>query len=113
MNYDLILENNASKEFFLFSGLTDSGTNLYHQFEVDLDLADGEYTYVLLLNNRDDVEYEFKYPILQSIVTADGKSFELKDLRPEIGLMRIGAEIADASIYDEKTNNNNFIYYDE
>ena len=55
--YDLLLENNASKEFFIFSGLTDIRENhLYYKFNIDLSsLKSAEYTYVVLINNRDDV----------------------------------------------------------
>ena len=110
--YDIILQNNASKEFHLFNQLENvSLTNLYMEFDnIDLDeLPAGEYTIVCLFNDRDDIEYEYKTPILQTILHTSEGDIVLKDLYPFIGLLRIG-DVQDVNTYN--INNNTFIYYD-
>lgn len=109
--YDLLLLGNASREFFLFSGLTDSSeTHLYHTFEgLDLDVPDGEYTFYLLRNERTDVEYDFKTPLGDTIVRADGQEVILKSLQPSTGLLRVGNEIKVVNTYDN--NKKNMIFY--
>ena len=110
-HFDLILQNNGSKEYFLFQGLQDTGkSHLYHKFEVVIDVPDGEYTYCLLRNNRDDVEYDYRTPLLDTIVKADGKETLLKYLQPDAGLVRFG-DVSPVHIYDDK-NNNTIFYYD-
>lgn len=112
--YDLILLNNASREFFLYSGLTDaSETHLYHTFEeLEMDVPDGEYTYCLLRNERNDVEYDFKTPLGDTIVHADGQEILLRDLQTPTGLLRVGNEIKVVNTYDNNKENTIF-YYDE
>lgn len=111
--FDVILQNNASKEFLLLSGLTDtSTTHLYHRFEVDIDAADGEYTYATVYNTRDDVEYEFKTPLLDTVLHTEDGDVVLRDLQPSTGLLRIGSHIEPVNIY-QKDNNNTIFYYDE
>lgn len=115
--YDLLLQNNASREFFLFSGLTNLSVNhLWLEFDQKIDLPDGEYTYVTLVNNRDDVVYEFKTPILKTILhTEDGDAI-LGDLQPNIGLLQVGNVKPGNYIYNnektpEENNDNNTIFY--
>lgn len=109
--YDIILQNNASKEFFLYSGQTDISENhLYHTFDIDLDIPEGEYTYAVLLNNRDDVEYDFKTPLLSTTVSTSQGKLDLRELQPGTGLLRIGKTIEQEAIYDEKNNNEIFYY---
>lgn len=113
--YDLLLQNNASKEFIYFTGLDDLSFNhLYYRFNVNLyGLPDGEYTYAVLVNNRDDVIYDFKVPILMTILhTGDGDVL-LRDLQPATGLLRIGDGVpVYENIYDETQDNNTIFYYD-
>lgn len=111
--YDLILLNSASREFFLFSGLTDtSETHLYHKFEdLNLDVPDGEYTYCLLRNERDDVVYDFKTPLGDTIIHADDQEIVLKDLQAPTGLLRVGSEIKPTNTYDNNKEKTIF-YYD-
>ena len=109
--YTLILQNNASNEFSIFSGLTNaSDNNLYVRFDdIDLGLPDGEYTYLLFICDIDEVEYSFKNPILDSDVKVEDDVFQLRDLCPVVGLMRIG-EVEDANIYDNKDTTRTFYY---
>lgn len=112
--YDLLLQNNASKEFTIYSGLTNiSDNHLYYHFDVELDVPDGEYTYVVQVDNRDDVEYELKTPILSTMIhTGDGDVL-LRDLQPATGLLRIGAgtPVYD-NVYDQTEDNQLIFYYD-
>ena len=113
--YDLLLENNASKEFFIFSGLTDTSDNhLYYKFNIDLSsLKSAEYTYVVLINNRDDVEYDLNIPILNTILHTGEGDVLLRDLQPSTGLLQIGDGVpVYENVYDETQDNNLIFYYD-
>ena len=104
--YDIILQNNASKQNFLFTGLTDaSESHLYHKFEVDIDAQEGEYTYAVVYNERDDVQYEFKTPLLDTILHyGEDESIVLRLLQPNTGLLRIGDKVEPANIYDNNSD---------
>lgn len=123
--YDIILQNNASKEFFLLQGLEDEArTELYLEFnDVELpdDLPDGEYVYAVLGNKREDVTYVFNTPILDTIVQTEDGDVVLRDLQPFTGLLRVGL-IVEKNVYDEdesnaypyddgRDENNDTIYY--
>lgn len=112
MYYDIILQNNASKEFFVVSGLQNtSSTELYLQFEeVDLpeEAQDGEYTYACLCNEESGVTYSPKTPILDTIVTIGEEQLVLGDLKPLVGLLRVGKP-KESNVYDN-TNNKTFYY---
>ena len=109
--FDLILQNNASKEFFLYSGLTDTSDNhLYHKFEeLEMDIPDGEYTYFLLRNDRDDVVYDFKTPLGDTIIHTEDGDEVLKYFQAPTGLLRVGDEVKDTNTYDN--NDKQTIYY--
>lgn len=88
--YDLILHNNATKENFLYTGLTDSGERNFYLFE-GFDIGDvpfGEYQYFLIWNELSGVTYTFKNVPLDTIVTAKGKDIQLVYLHPETGLLK-------------------------
>lgn len=110
--YDIIIQNNASKQTFLLTGNTDtSESHLYHRFEVEIDAPEGEYVYVCVRNDRDDVEYEFKTPLLETIVHVGEDEILLRDLQPSTGLLRVGNEIKEANTYDNNKEKTIF-YYD-
>lgn len=89
--YTLILRNNATNEVNVISGLTNiSEKRLYLQFDTDIDAPDGEYTYAVFPCDRNDVIYDFKANILDSVLSVDDTDFELRDLNPRYGLLRIG-----------------------
>lgn len=112
--YDLLLQNNASKEFFIYSGLTDTSDNhLYYRFDTELEVPDGEYTYVVLINNRDDVEYDLNIPILETVLHTGEGDVLLRDLQPATGLLQIGDGVpVYENVYDETQDNNLIFYYD-
>ena len=107
MLYDLYLYGNSRKDGTLFQELKDTSNNgLYHTFE-NLDLSEfpsGEYTYYTIRNDYGkDVEWQVSDVPLNSILTYDGKQYVLKDLLPEIGLLKIGTEnTKDSSSYRKK-----------
>lgn len=110
--YDLLIQNNASKEFFRFSGLTDSSTNhLFFEFDLEMDIPEGEYTYASYHNDRDDVEIEYKTPLLSSILHTEDGDVVLRDLQPLTGLMRVGKP-GQRNEYDGGNETNTVFYYD-
>lgn len=125
MYYDIIMQNNASKEFFLLQRLEDAApTELYLQFnEVELNVPDGEYTYACFVNDREDVRYDYKTPILDTLVHTDEETIVLKNLQPYTGLLRVGI-IGETNLYDttsinypydgvkDDENNNDILYYE-
>ena len=112
--WDIILQNNSTNQTYLYSGLTNVSLNhLYLEFsDIDLDLPSGEYTIVAIENSRTDVVYEFRTPVLDSIMHTEDGDIKLEDLHPRINLMRIGDIIKEAE-YDSKDNNKTFIYYED
>jgi len=101
--FDIILKNNATSKFTIVTGQENvSITALYLQFDVDLDLPDGEYTYCVVGNDRDDVVYDLKEDILSSTITTEESTIEMRDLNPYIGLMRIGDPVLNAVSDDNK-----------
>ena len=112
--YTVLLQNNASKEFFNYSGLdNESSTNLYFKFNVVLDIPEGEYTYVVFINNRDDVEYEYKNPLIETILHVEGyEPILLRDLQPSTGIVRVGEEIPQTNVYEGGNDDNKIFFYD-
>lgn len=118
--YDLIIQNSASRATYVYSGLTDMSDNhLFYHFELDLGVENGEYSYVVLRNDRDDVTYDFRIPILDTIVHTGEGNVVLRDLQPVMGLLRVGEKVEEANIYDntaysgDTTDKNNTIFYYE
>lgn len=107
MLYDILIFNNSTKKDYLFQSQLDISNNgLYHTFE-NLNLSalpSGEYTVYTIRNDYGKaVEWQVSDVPLNSILTYDGKQFVLKDLLPEIGLLKIGTEnTKDSSSYRKK-----------
>lgn len=114
MTYDIILENNGSREFFILQGLENvSTTDLYLQFdevELPVGMPDGEYTYAVFSNNRDDVVYTPKTPILDTLIHTDDGDITLRDINPFTGLLRVG-DVQETNIYPDE--NTNYLYPDQ
>ena len=88
--YDLILFNNATKKGYVFTGLTDTGTEMYYDlngFEPG-DIPYGEYSYALIYNVLTGVEYTLKNSLLGTDITYNGITYHLEELTPEIGLFK-------------------------
>lgn len=88
--YDLILFNNATKKGYVFTGLTDIGTEMYYDltgFDPG-DIPYGEYGYALIYNVLRGVEYTLKNSLLGTEVTYNGVTYHLEELTPELGLLK-------------------------
>ena len=94
MNFDIIFMNNASKKVKILQKQENvSEDKDYLLFEnVELDLPDGEYTYAAIYNARDDVRYDVKNDLLETIVMTDEGNVPLKVLRPFTGLLMVKNE---------------------
>lgn len=113
--YDLIIQNNASKQTFLYTGMTDtSESHLYHLFDVELDVPRGEYTYALIYNDRDDVEYIFSTPLLDTVIRyGNDDMMVIRLLQPNTGLLRIGEDVEPENVYAKDDNNDTIFYYND
>lgn len=93
MNYDLILQNNATKQKFLFKGLTASTENElfigFDDFEMPDDVPYGEYLYYLIPYTDDlQIEYQEKDVVENMIATIDGIDYQLKNINHSSGLLK-------------------------
>lgn len=121
MNFDIIFVNNASKKIKILQKQENvSEDKDYLCFEnVELDLPDGEYTYAAIYNARDDVRYDVKNDLLETIVLTDEGNVPLKVLRPLMGLLMVKNENKKTLFYNPKkedgvyAQNLTIFYYNE
>lgn len=121
MSFDIIFVNNASKKVKILQKQENvSEDKDYLSFEnVELDLPDGEYTYAAIYNSRDDVRYNVKNDLLETIVLTDEGNVPLKVLRPLIGLLMVKNEEKKTLFYNPTrdngvyTQNLTIFYYNE
>lgn len=121
MKFDIIFMNNASKKVKILQKQENvSEDQDCLRFEnVELDLPDGEYTYAAICNARDDVRYDVKNDLLETIVMTDEGNVPLKVLRPLTGLLMVKNENKKTLFYNPKrkdgvyTQNLTIFYYNE
>ena len=121
MSFDIIFVNNASKKVKILQKQENvSEDKDYLSFEnVELDLPDGEYTYAAIYNSRDDVRYNVKNDLLETIVMTDEGNVPLKVLRPLMGLLMVKNEEKKTLFYNPTrdngvyTQNLTIFYYNE
>lgn len=121
MNFDIIFVNNASKKVKILQKQENvSEDKDYLSFEnVELDLPDGEYTYAAIYNSREDVRYNVKNDLLETIVMTDEGNVPLKVLRPLMGLLMVKNEEKKTLFYNPTrdngvyTQNLTIFYYNE
>ena len=121
MNFDIIFVNNASKKVKILQKQENvSEDKDYLLFEnVELDLPDGEYTYAAIYNARDDVRYDVKNDLLETVVMTDEGNVPLKVLRPLTGLLMVKNENKKTLFYNPKredgvyAQNLTIFYYNE
>lgn len=108
---DLIIQNTGNKQMYLYSGLTPSKSNhLYYEFdELELDVDSGEYIYGLIENELSGVSYIFKNEFLETEVIYSGETYTLRDLKPLIGVMRVGT-IEEKAKYAPSDNKVTYYY---
>lgn len=102
--YSIIFQNNASKQEYVVNGLRDTGTPLayvFENFQMPEGAQPGEYSGYLFFNGRTDVEYELRDVVLDSILHTTVGDVLLRDLKPEIFLMRYG-EVTPDAVYKTK-----------
>ena len=94
MKFDIIFVNKASKKLKILQKPENvSEDNDCLRFEnVELDLPDGEYTYAAIYNALDNVRYDVKNDLLETVVMANGRNVPLKVLRPLTGLLMVKNE---------------------
>lgn len=114
MYFDIILQNNASKVNTIIRHQKNVSLNhLYLEFlDIDLDLPDGEYTYVCIGNTNEAIEYEIKTPILSSKIKYQDTEITFNDIHPRMGIVRIGTVEPIAEYDYENDNDLEFIYYE-
>lgn len=111
MLYTLLLKNNATRSEYVISGLVDEGTDLLHCFKgfhMPEGAQEGEYTYVLFIDNTTDPVYDLRDDILESVVTVADVSIAVKHLNPEVGVLKYEEIESDGKFL---INNNNNRYY--
>lgn len=121
MKFDIIFMNNASKKVKILQKQENvSKDQDYLRFEnVHLDLPDGEYTYAAIWNARDDVRYDVKNDLLETVVMTNVGNVPLKFLRPLTGLLMAKNENKKTLFYNPKrkdgvyTQNLTIFYYNE
>lgn len=104
MKWDIIIQNNASKQVYVYQGHTPNITTpLYISFEdFDLDVPNGEYNYYLL-PSREGRQYETAEVPLNSIVIEGEVRRTLDWYKPYSGLLRVG-EVEMANKYNKREN---------
>ena len=121
MKFDIIFMNNASKKVKILQkqeNVSEDKDCLLFE-NVELDLPDGEYTYAAIYNARDDVRYDVKNDLLETIVMTDVGNVPLKVLRPFTGLLMVKNENKKTLFYNPKrkdgvyTQNLTIFYYNE
>ena len=121
MKFDIIFVNNASKKVKILQKQENvSEDKDCLRFEkVELDLPDGEYTYAVICNVRDDVRYDVKNDLLETIVSTNDGNVPLKVLRPLTGLLMAKNENKKTLFYNPirrdgvYTQNLTIFYYNE
>lgn len=112
--YDLILQSCASKQEWVLKGLVNvSNASLYYQFdnfEMPQNAPYGEYSYALIWDVRDDVEFDIKDNILDTIVKTKDGDVPLRLLEPEIGILKYVGEEKKITSNIYKNKNTDFYY---
>lgn len=106
LKFDIILQNNASKEVFLIKKQENSSEVVDYLLFKDVDLPagmkPGEYTYAVIYNGREDVYYNFKNDLLETILTTQDGDVKLDKLNPLLGLLTIKGEGSKLMFYEQR-----------
>lgn len=108
LQFTFIAKNNTSNEVTINNIIGDVTINSIIFKNIEFDLPSGEYEYLLFLNYRTDVEFNFETDLINSTVTIENNEIPIKLLRPMIGLMRIEGEKAENIEYNPTINNINY-----
>lgn len=106
LKFDIILQNNASKEVFLIKKQENSSEKVDYLLFEDIDLPagmkPGEYTYAVICNIRSDVYYDFQNDLLETVVKTEEGDVKLKLLNPFLGLLTIKGEGSKLMFYEQR-----------
>lgn len=112
MKYTLLLQNNASRQEWALTGLTEAEQTylayIFDGFKMPDDAQPGEYTGVLFRDGRDDTTYELNDVLLDTVCHTGEGDVLARDLRPEIFLLRY---TEDAEVTFGYQYNTDYIYY--
>ena len=111
--FELFLQHSASKKEWIVSGLKDVGNPLAYIFKdivLPEDLPNGEFYCALVWNGREDVEWEIKDVLLDTVAHTSAGDVKLRDLRPEIFLMRYGLVESEAQF---RETDKQYYYYNK
>ncbi len=112
----LVLQNNASRQVYAFTGIVDSSVSpIYRRFEIPepATVPAGEYTYYVTRWNEQYGESDFIADAqpLESMVRVENDQYvKLATLRPEMGIVKIG--VTPAGSGDFYQQNMEYSYYD-
>lgn len=102
----------------MLTGLTDTSTSylayVFQNFQMPDTAQEGEYTGVLFWDGRDDVEYILDDNILNTLCKTGEGDVYVRDLRPEIFLLKYGCDVPEQVSNPGEyyySNNENYIYY--
>ena len=105
MAYTLVMQNTATRAEYVVEGLVNiSPSPLYYEFKryrMPAGAPEGEYRCALIWDGRDDTVYVPADDLLDTVVETGDGNVKLKDLRPEVFLMRYGLP-EDAGVALEK-----------
>ena len=110
--YTLILQHNATKKEYVINNLRDVGNNISYVFEnftMPAGAQDGEYTGALFYNGRIDVTYTMKDVLLNTILHTGEGDCKLRDLLPEVFLMKYGK--GEQTIYIYRDTDVEYVFY--
>ena len=120
IKFDIILQNNASREVFLLEKQKNRTESinylLFENVELPSNMPDGEYNYAIIGNMRTDVVYDFQNDLLESLVKTQDGNILLKNLRPFTGLLKIKGDNGKMMFYEQREegptySQNMTIYY--
>ena len=107
--YLLFLMNNYSNEQFCFEVFNSSCDPSYYVFQNFNDTLPGDFPYgtytAALLHCSIPYSIEFKPCLLDTIITAGGSSFTLRDLRPDVFLFEFKPDGKGRDVWDQVIGN--------
>ena len=92
--FTIIAQNSATRQEFVIEHLVNSSPSpLYYQFRrftMPAGAPKGEYRCALIWNGRDDCVYVTSDDLMETLIKTEEGDVYLKDLRPEVFLLRYG-----------------------
>ena len=106
--YTLCIQSTATRQEYVVQHLINSSPSpLYYQFKnfrMPAGAPTGEYRCALIWDGRDDCVYVTSDDLMETLIETEEGDVYLKDLKPEVFLMRYG-DVEDRGIILEKDTN--------